>query len=355
MRQEKYRFIANTEDIPCDEISDPVALPIDPVVSVQMVTYNHEPYIAQSIEGVLNQDTSFPIELIIGEDCSTDRTRDIVMTYQRKHPGVIRVVTSKKNVGMRKNSRRVELKCRGKYIAYLDGDDYWHDPGKLQMQVDYLQNHPECGMVCTNADSVDVSNGKRSTNAIPHRPELCDTEDSYIELLTGARIIWPLTACLRKQLMDEIRETCPEVSDFTLLMGDTQRFLEIAHRSAIHYMPLSTATRNLLPESATRSSNIEKKARFLSCGAGIILHYLDKYPVPQRYDKQVRAWVLKRELYYAYRCLDIEKARNAYKALRQHDISIPGKDRLYYYGATNQLINRITKQIYSFRRMLISG
>ncbi|OPY11919.1 MAG: putative glycosyltransferase EpsE [Syntrophus sp. PtaB.Bin138] len=349
MRQEKYRFIANTEDVPCDETSDPQALPADPVVSVQMVTYNHEQYIARSIEGVLSQETTFPIELIVGEDCSTDRTRDIVMNYQRNHPAVIRVVTSKKNVGMRKNGRRTELKCRGKYIAFLDGDDYWHDPGKLQRQVDYLESHPECGMVCTNADTVDVSSGKRSTDAIPHRPELCDTEDSYIELLTGARIIWPLTICVRKQLTDEIREQCPEISDFTLLMGDTQRFLEIAHRSAIHYMPVSTATRNLLPESATRSPDIEKRARFASCSASIILHYLDKYPVPRMYDRQVRAWVHKRELYFAHLCLDADRARNSYGELKKHGIAIPWKYRLYYHGASNRLIHRITHSLFPER------
>jgi len=353
MKQEKYHFIANMEDIPCDEISDPGALSTDPVVSVQMVTYNHESFIAQAIEGILNQETSFPFELIIGEDCSTDRTRDIVMTYQREHSGIIRVVTSEKNVGMRKNGRRVELKCRGKYIAYIDGDDYWHDPRKLQMQVDYLESHPECGMVCTNADSLSVSDGKRTKNAIPHRPELCDTEDSYIELLTGARMIWPLTACLRKQLMDEIRETCPEVSDFTLLMGDTQRFLEIAHRSTIHYMPVSTATRNLLPESATRSADIEKKARFASCSASIILHYLDKYPVPQKYDRQVRTWVHRRELYFAYLCLDSDRARSSYAELKQHRIAIPWKYRLYYHGASNRLINQMTQSLF-FRNMLMT-
>jgi glycosyltransferase involved in cell wall biosynthesis len=74
----------------------------DPLVSVKMITYNHAPYIAKAIEGVLNQKVNFPIELVIGEDCSTDGTREIVSDYQKKYPDIIRVITSDKNVGMKK-------------------------------------------------------------------------------------------------------------------------------------------------------------------------------------------------------------------------------------------------------------
>ena len=98
----------------------------NPLVSVVMVTYNHEPYIAQAIEGVVSQETDFPIELIIGEDCSRDRTREIVLDFQRRYPEIIRVLASKKNAGGLPNARRTALAARGRYMAFCEGDDWWH-------------------------------------------------------------------------------------------------------------------------------------------------------------------------------------------------------------------------------------
>ena len=109
-----------------------------PLVSVCMTTYNHEPYIAEAIESVLAQQTSFGVELVVGEDCSTDRTAAICREYAAKYPDRIRLVTSPENVGWRANYRRTFEACRGKYVAYCDGDDWWSDPRKLQMQADLL-------------------------------------------------------------------------------------------------------------------------------------------------------------------------------------------------------------------------
>lgn len=114
-----------------------------PLVSVWMITYNHEPYIAEAIEGVLMQKTDFPIELVIGEDCSTDRTREICIAYQRKHPDIIRLLMNEKNIGMMPNFIKTMEACQGKYIALCEGDDYWTDPLKLQKQVDFLEGSPD--------------------------------------------------------------------------------------------------------------------------------------------------------------------------------------------------------------------
>ncbi|GCD77349.1 glycosyl transferase [Thermaurantimonas aggregans] len=114
-----------------------------PLVSICMITYNHEPYIREAIEGVLKQITNFDFELIIGEDCSTDRTREICLEYQRKNPDVIRLLLREKNIGMMPNFLQTLEACQGKYIALCEGDDYWTDPLKLQKQVDFLEAHPD--------------------------------------------------------------------------------------------------------------------------------------------------------------------------------------------------------------------
>ena len=114
-----------------------------PLVSVVTITYNHEPFIAKTIEGVLMQQVGFPIEYIIAEDCSTDGTRKICEEYAAKYPDLIRLIVSDMNVGPGENERRAYAAARGKYIAYCEGDDYWTDPLKLQKQFDFMEAHPE--------------------------------------------------------------------------------------------------------------------------------------------------------------------------------------------------------------------
>ncbi len=145
--------------IPCEEVSDPVHLCENPLVSVVMITYNHEPYIRDAIEGVVSQRTDFSFELIIGEDCSTDRTRNIVLEYQKRYPAIIRILTSEKNVGMFDNGRRTRYACRGAYIAYCEGDDYWTDDHKLQEQIEAMRRHPECEVSFHPAKKVKAETG----------------------------------------------------------------------------------------------------------------------------------------------------------------------------------------------------
>jgi len=115
----------------------------NPLVSILMITYNHERFVVRAIESVLMQQVNFPYEIVIGEDCSTDRTRDIVIDYQKKYGDRIKLILQKRNIGGNKNFSQTYHACTGKYIAILEGDDYWTDPLKLQKQVDVLDKHPE--------------------------------------------------------------------------------------------------------------------------------------------------------------------------------------------------------------------
>ena len=109
-----------------------------------MITFNQARYIAQAIESALAQETDFPIELVIGDDCSTDNTKTIICEYVEKFPGRIRLLAHAKNIGMNPNLAAVLEACRGEYIAVLEGDDYWTDTRKLALQVRFLDEHPDC-------------------------------------------------------------------------------------------------------------------------------------------------------------------------------------------------------------------
>lgn len=140
-------FTGDPMEIPCIETSDSEKLCKNPVVSVRMITYNHEPYIRQAIEGVMMQKTDFEFELVIGEDCSQDKTREICFEYQKKYPDKIRVLWWHENVSkLGGNGRRVSAHCRGDFIAFCEGDDYWIDPLKLQKQVDVMRKNTNVGL-----------------------------------------------------------------------------------------------------------------------------------------------------------------------------------------------------------------
>jgi glycosyltransferase involved in cell wall biosynthesis len=116
-----------------------------------MVTYNHEHFLADALDSILMQETDFNFEIVVGDDCSTDGTRGILLDYQKRHPDRVRPILHKHNVGMQRNTLATLEACRGEYIALLDGDDYWLSPKKLQSQVETLDSHPEYSMCWHNA------------------------------------------------------------------------------------------------------------------------------------------------------------------------------------------------------------
>lgn len=124
------------------------------MVSVFMLTYNHEKYIRQAIESILMQKVNFRYEIVIGEDASPDGTRHIVQEYARKYPDIVRAYCRKKNIGAIRNSISTFKKCTGKYIAFLEGDDFWNDENKLQTQIDFLEKNLAYSMCFTDVDMI---------------------------------------------------------------------------------------------------------------------------------------------------------------------------------------------------------
>ena len=182
-------------------------------VSVCLLTYNHEKYIAQAIESVLDQQADFDIEIIIGEDQSSDGTRDIVLFYLNKYPEKIKVFLHEypenyKRVSGRKNLVNNILNAAGDYIALLDGDDYWTDSLKLQKQVDFLDSHPSFSAVFHWADWFEdcVIHSKA------YGPPLVKDFYTVDDLLEYSNFIPTCTAMFRRSLITEFPDwfyICP--------------------------------------------------------------------------------------------------------------------------------------------------
>ncbi len=131
-----------------------------PFVSVVTITCNQAGYIRECIESILPQKTNFRFEYIIADDCSTDGTQDIVADYARRCPETIQLITSDHNVGAVMNAKRAFDACKGKYTAICEGDDYWTDPVKLQMQADFLEANREFSMCIHRVEGRDESGSK---------------------------------------------------------------------------------------------------------------------------------------------------------------------------------------------------
>lgn len=118
-------------------------------VTVHCITYNHEKYIAQALDGFLMQKTTFAFEVIVHDDKSTDKTTKILRDYEKRFPDIIKPVYEKENQWSKNNDSFIKdmfLASQGTYIAECEGDDYWSDEYKLQKQFDYMEAHPDCAL-----------------------------------------------------------------------------------------------------------------------------------------------------------------------------------------------------------------
>jgi len=245
------------------EVSNQELISATPLVSVLMLAYNHQDYISQAIESIVAQQCNFEFELIIGEDASTDDTLMIIFNYQKKYPGIIRVVYAENNVGMNANSKRILGVARGKYLAYCEGDDYWCYKNKLQKQVELIEQDAEVAAVHTD--------WVRSRKL--HGSWVVDWS-SYIhkrinpKLLSGdlfaffyvPKIMRTCTLMIRKEFADNVEQSILRSKNYKF--GDTIYTAFITSQAKVAYLPEITAVYRLSPNSALRSG-IRSRIDFL--------------------------------------------------------------------------------------------
>jgi glycosyltransferase involved in cell wall biosynthesis len=305
-----------------------------PLVSVKMITYNHAPYIAQAIECVLAQKTDFPFELVIGEDCSTDGTREIVFDYAKRYPDIIHVITSEKNVGAKKNSHRTDQACKGKYIAYCEGDDYWQRDDKLQIQADYLEAHPECGLVCSDYDYFDTKNLVKINNYRLYSKKTIESP-SINDILAGNADILTVTVVAENSLIQQVKKSDPYLHQNSYFkMGDTQLWAEMSLITQIHCINESLATHQILKESATQSTDRLKILRFWISNTEMCLYLCQKHNLPT----SIKEW---HENNWRRKSLQLgfyEQRVDLAETVREKFPHLSPKDWLWYLGTKYSVI-----------------
>lgn len=175
-----------------------------PKVSICCITYNHEQFISQALDSFLMQETDFPFEIVIGDDCSTDNTPRIIEQYRQKYPDIIRVLERKKNLGSEINFVKTIEACRGEYVALCEGDDFWTDPKKIQKQVEILNKELDCSIITTKYSIVN-SYGNKATE-VNIFPELKENSELVIkkENIFSPYVFKTLTVMFRKRKLNNL-------------------------------------------------------------------------------------------------------------------------------------------------------
>lgn len=255
---------------------------MQPLVSVWMVTYNHEKFIAQALESVLMQKTNFNYEIVIGEDCSTDNTKCILKEFQNKFPTIINAIYQEKNVGAFRNAYEFVLpKCRGKYVACLEGDDYWTDPNKLQKQVDFLEANPQYVLTHSDYDVNYITRDKRvdgHNKTYGYRPVFNENKkEFFLDVLFSRYFVKTCTVCARAAEINHIIMSDLYLFSEKFKMSDTQLWSELSLRGKFFYQDEVMACYNSLAVSARNNPNRIDRFHFSKNSGELTLYLLKKY------------------------------------------------------------------------------
>ena len=249
--------------------------------SVFVMVYNHEKYIAECLDGILMQKCNFNFDIVVGEDCSTDNSREILLDYQNRYPGKFKLLLHETNIGAAKNQTEVFKNCKSKYIAMCEGDDYWTDSIKLQKQVDFLEANEDYVLIHSDVflknSSGEYINSLRNTiSKIIRWPK--NKDSNVVKYLVKGNYIMTLTVLITKnalyKALEKIKENDNEIAiiDFTL-------FLELSKLGKIHYQQEKTAVYRILTNSASNNIDIDARLSFIESTINISRFYNQKFSV----------------------------------------------------------------------------
>lgn len=257
------------------------------VVSICCLSFNHELYIRQCLEGFIIQKTNFAFEVLIYDDASTDKTVEIIREYEVKYPKIIKPIYQSENQyskGVKVTSTYNWSRVKGKYIAMCEGDDYWTDPLKLQKQVDFLEKNQDYGLVHTNFDTYyqNTNYFLKNTHSV-YNIEIKDNCTLHYWNLFGEAMatIKTLTVCYRSDLIKKWQSVTPENK---WLIGDFPMFFYISLQSKVGYIHESTSVYRTVPQGSVSNvgNDIKKKLNIKKTHVDIRLHFLEKYNLDEK-------------------------------------------------------------------------
>jgi glycosyltransferase involved in cell wall biosynthesis len=256
-----------------------------PLVSVAVHTYNHRAFIGQTIESILAQKRDFPIEIVISDDCSPDGTGKVIDEYQARYPDLFVRRDPERNVGAHANFARVWTACRGKYIALLDGDDWWHSPDKLSTQVELMEANPEYTISGHTVRVVQMPDCKE----IGTQPGVkCRRQRSTIQDLIAENYLCSCSVMCRRGIVATIPTWIAELS-----LGDWPLYILHAIRGPIGFIDHPYGTYRLHVGGAW--SKLDQDTRFQGCQHAL---RVIRANVPTNLFRDLSMTICKREIAY---------------------------------------------------------
>lgn len=241
-----------------------------PLVSVCVTTYNHEPYLAKALDAILAQRCEFGVEIVLGEDCSSDNTLTICKQYAEKYPEQIKLITSTTNVGWRKNYRRCVEAAEGKYIAFCDGDDYWCDENRLAEQVALMEQNSNIGLCYTLAERRDPEGTLVGRFPLSKGHTTLDT-------LLHDWCVENCTTLAKRELVVAYYNTEKPENRPEWLTEDLPMWLFVAAHSEVAYINRVTAVHCVFPDSVSHSTSLAKRLAFCDSSSNIKLWFDEHY------------------------------------------------------------------------------
>lgn len=228
-----------------------------PKIVVRCLTFNHEKYIREALEGFIIQKTQFPFIVIVHDDASTDNTADIIREYAQKYPDIIFPILEKENQysknpgNIGKLLNEIVSSTGAEYVALCEGDDYWIDPLKIQKQVTILDQNPDIGLCYTGFDIKFEKSKKFIHDPFNTQPEIYSSNYKDVKNFILKRgYVAPPSWMARTKLW---KDNLPSSLDGTFV-----RFADFLHSSKVFYLPDVTAVYRILQESASHSSDYER-------------------------------------------------------------------------------------------------
>lgn len=289
-----------------------------PLVSVIVTAFNQGATISQTLDSIIVQKCSFGFEIIIGDDFSQDGTREICSKYETDHPGTITTVRHTENRGVAANFVSCMSLAKGKYIAICAADDFWHNPYKLQLQVDYLEYHSECGLLYTDYDKLNIRNGKLHKNHLKlSKKNIYEGKNLISSIFEGRVPILTLTVMFRKELFDRYIPVNDYIKN-RFPLEDWPTWIILSKHTGIGYLQVSTGTYRFGHESISNLLTYEKiESRFIK--EQIMYKYLcDMFPEELHYNHTgFQCYKNNILLNLAYNLSDFKKAKLYSKRLNE--------------------------------------
>lgn len=239
-----------------------------PLVSICCIAYNHEQFIQDALEGFLMQQTTFPIEIVIGEDCSTDGTREILKDYAKRFPNQFQLLLQEHNIGATANFLATIKACKSKYLALCEGDDYWTDPLKLQKQFELLEKNPEYSGCFHDAYKLNEETGVLSQMSGRRHPSSHNTFST--EDLVQGGLISTCSFFFRRDSLSSYPDSFRD-----LPTGDIPLFVLVSQKGEIGFINEVMSVYRIHNQGVWSGSSIEIKSKQNIQVNEILDRYLD--------------------------------------------------------------------------------